>query len=290
MYKKPSPSRLSYIFTIIAWNIILASSVIFFDQIENIGNWTPKWLARIDNIRIIVTNLCVAALIGSVIAWIFREIRHSEAIENIIVRRFLPIIRFLITASVWLITVFHILEKLNIDTRSILTWAWIWWAIIALAGKDIMTNLFGSLSILLGRVFDIGETIRVRGSKTTYEGIVEEITLNYTKLTHLTGEVVYIPNRTIYTETIENLSRQRYETYTYLVPFAKGTSKGSDIRERMRIIEGKLSEYDPLSVEWEMENPNAWDYMYRIIVKFPEENDAIDRDIRMYLTEHIFRG
>lgn len=290
MYKKPSPSRLSYIFTIIAWNIILASSVIFFDQIENIGNWTPKWLARIDTLRIIVTNLCIAALIGSVIAWIFREIRHSEAIENIIVRRFLPIIRFLVTASVWIIVVFHILEKLDIDTRSILTWAWIWWAIIALAGKDIMTNLFGSLSILLGRVFDIGETIRVRWSKTVYEGIVEEITLNYTKLTHLTGEVVYIPNRTIYTETIENLSRQRYETYTYLVPFAKGTSKGSDIRERMRIIEGKLSEYDPLSVEWEMENPNAWDFMYRIIVKFPEENDAIDRDIRMYLTEHIFRG
>lgn len=30
--------------------------------------------------------------------------------------------------------------------------------------------------------------------------------------------------------------------------------------------------------------------MYKIYVKFPEENDAIDRDIRMFLTEHIFRG
>ena len=58
----------------------------------------------------------------------------------------------------------------------------------------------------------------------------------------------------------------------------------------MRIIEWKLSEYDPLSIEWEMENPNAWDFMYKIYVKFPEENDAIDRDIRMFLTEHIFRG
>jgi small-conductance mechanosensitive channel len=153
-----------------------------------------------------------------------------------------------------------------------------------------MTNLFGSLSILLGRVFDIGETIRMRGSRGTYEGIVEEITLNYTKLTNITGEVVYIPNRTIYTETVENLSRRRFETYTYLIPFAKGSSTGVDIQERIRIIEGKISEYDPLSVEWECENPNAGDYVYRVTVAFPEESDEIDREIRMYLTEHIFRG
>lgn len=77
----------------------------------------------------------------------------------------------------------------------------------------------------------------MRGSRGTYEGIVEEITLNYTKLTNITGEVVYIPNRTIYTETVENLSRRRFETYTYLIPFAKGSSIGVDIQERIRIIE-----------------------------------------------------
>jgi small-conductance mechanosensitive channel len=162
--------------------------------------------------------------------------------------------------------------------------------ILAFAAKDIMTNLFGSLSILLGRVFDIGESIRMRGMRGTYAGMVEEITLNYTRLTGISGEVVYIPNRTIYTETVENLSRRRFETYTYLIPFSKNESTGRDIKERMRIIEGKLSEYDPLSVVWECENPNAGDYVYRVSVQFPEASESIDREIRMYLTEHIFRG
>lgn len=291
MYKKPSPSRLSYIFTIIAWNIILASAVIFFDQIENIWNWTPRWLARIDNIRIIIVHLCITALIGSVVSWIFREIRHSGAIENIIVRRFLPIIRFLVTAWIWIVGIFYILEKLNIDTRSILTWAWIWWAILAFAAKDVMTNFLWSLSILLWRIFDIGEEIRIRkGFNVLYEGVVEEITLNYTKITKKTGEVMFIPNRTIYAEVIENISRERYITYTYIVPFSKSTSVWKDIKERLKIIEWKIAEYNPLLMEWRTENTNAWDFTYIIDVQFPEENDAIDRDIRMYLTEHIFRG
>lgn len=121
MYTKVSASRLSYIFTIIAWNIILASSVIFFDQIEKMGNWSPTGIARLDNIEIIVVNLCIAAFVVSIISWVFREIRHSSLIENIIIRRFLPIIRFFVTASIWIVVVFHILEKLGIDTRSILT-------------------------------------------------------------------------------------------------------------------------------------------------------------------------
>lgn len=291
MYTKVSASRLSYIFTIIAWNIILASSVIFFDQIEKMGNWSPTGIARLDNIEIIVVNLCIAAFVVSIISWVFREIRHSSLIENIIIRRFLPIIRFFVTASIWIVVVFHILEKLGIDTRSILTWAWIWWAILAFAAKDVMTNFLWSLSILLWRIYDIWEEIRIRKwFSITHEGVVEEITLNYTKITRRTGEVVYIPNRTIYAEIIENISRQRYVVYTYIVPFSKEKCSWKDIEERLKIIEWKISEYSPLLVEWHNENTNAWDYTYIIEVQFPEESESIDRDIRLYLTEHIFRG
>lgn len=291
MYKKPSATRLSYILTIISWNIILASSVIFFNHLEQIASWSPAWLNKIDNIGIIVINLGIAALISSVIAWIFREIRHSGAIENMIVRRFLPIIRFFVTASIWIVAIFYILERLGVDTRSILTWAWIWWAILAFAAKDIMTNFLWSLSILLGRIFDIWEEIRIRrGFNIVFEGLVEEITLNYTKLTKKTGEVLYIPNRTIYAEVIENISRERYVTYTYIVPFSKASSVWREIKESLKIIEWKIAEYNPLLVEWKTENTNAWDYTYIITVQFPEENEIIDRELRLYLTEHIFRG
>ncbi len=238
----------------------------------------------------IFVNIFIAALIWSLVSWIFREIRHSSVIENILVRRFLPIIRFFITASIWIVVVFHILERLGIDTRSILTWAWIWWAILAFAAKDVMTNFLWSLSILLWRIYDIWEEIRIRKwFSITHEGVVEEITLNYTKMTRRSGEVVYIPNRTIYAEIIENISRQRYVVYTYIIPFSKEKSVWKDIKERLKIIEWKISEYNPLFIEWRNENTNAWDYTYIIEVQFPEENADIDSEIRQYLAEHIFR-
>ncbi len=284
-------SRSTYLFSIFVWGMLLASTIVIYSNIVTIDWWSPPSLQRIDTVYLVIKNICIIALIASIVNLFLREIRHSSAVENIIIRRFLPIIRFFLTASIWIIGIFHIFEELNIDTKSILTWAWIWWAILVLAGKDIMTNLFWSMSILLGRIFDIGENIRIRSSKwPSYEGLVEEITLNYTKITNKTGELVYIPNRTIYTEVIENLSRQRYFTYTYLIPFAKNTNSGKDVSEQIRIIEWKISEYDPLQIEWETENPNASDFLYKAIVKFPEENERIDKNIREFLMKHIFHG
>lgn len=289
MYKKRVP-RFSYIFTVIAWVIIISSIIVVFHQIQAAEHWTAAARHRIDVFETIFMHVGIAALITSIVSWIFYEIQHSRMVENILVRRFLPVISVVIHVAVWIIAFFDLLEKLSIDTKSILTGAGISGAILALAAKDMMTNFMGSLSILLGRIFDIGETIRVNTPRARYEGIVEQITMNYTKLTNVTGEVIYMPNRTIYSETVENLSRKRFHTYVYLVPFSKTTSTSRDIKERMRIIEWKLSEYDPLSISWDMENPNSWDFMYRITVKFPEENEQIDREIRTYLVEHIFRA
>jgi small-conductance mechanosensitive channel len=264
-------------------------SVILYNYLIKISGWTPATLRLIDEISIIAKIFFFTATFTSIISLIFREIRHSGAIENIFIRRFLPIIRFFVLTIIWAIAAFYCFDSLNINTNNLLAWAWIGWAILALASRDIMSNLFGSLSILLSRTFDIGESIRVKWGKWYYEGIVEEITLNYTKLTNTdTGEVVFIPNKIIYSEIIENISRRRFAVYTYLIPLKKWGPSGEDVKNQLHIIEGKVEEFNPISIEWEMENPNAMDYMYRMIVKMPTENEDFDREIREFIMQYIF--
>jgi small-conductance mechanosensitive channel len=239
----------------------------------------------------VIRGISILGILTNVIGFVFREIKYSWAIDSYIVRKFLPIVRFTVTASVWIITLLYIFEGLDINTGNLLAWAGIGGVILALAAKDIMTNLFGSLSILLSKTFDIGDEIRLAGPKgTIYEGIVEEITLNHTRIQSSTGEVVYIPNRSVYTEVVENLTRRRFYTYTYLIPFKKWNDNTSDIVSQMRIIEGKISEYDPIEIEWKAENPNAWDYMYKITVSLPEKDRDIDREIREFLVTYIFQA
>lgn len=60
------------------------------------------------------------------------------------------------------------------------------------------------------------------------------------------------------------------------------------MRNQLHIIEGKVEEFNPISIEWEMENPNANDYMYRMIVKMPTESELFDREIREFIMQYIF--
>lgn len=106
-------------------------------------------------------------------------------------------------------------------------------------------------------------------------------------MTRLTGEVVFIPNRLIYTETLENISRRRFFDYIYRIPFRK-QSDMNDIRTRMRIIEGKIASYDPIEVTYDTEIPNAVDLVYKITILLPEENEVFDTEMRHFLMEHIF--
>ena len=106
-------------------------------------------------------------------------------------------------------------------------------------------------------------------------------------MTRLTGEVVFIPNRLIYTETVENISRRRFFDYTYRVPFRK-QSNTDDIKTRMRIIAGKIASYNPIEVLYDTEIPNAVDLVYRITIMLPEANETFDDEMRHFLMEHIF--
>ena len=123
MYKKKSSSRVSYIFTILAWIIIISAVIVFFDQMQSIENWSPIMRARIDMVHIILIYLSSGALLASMMSWITNEVRHSSIIENVVIRRFLPLIRFVLTAGLWIIILLEMLEKLDIDTKSILTGA-----------------------------------------------------------------------------------------------------------------------------------------------------------------------
>ncbi len=136
----------------------------------------------------------------------------------------------------------------------------------------------------MSRIFDIGETIRVKNT----EGIVEEITLNYTKIMSESWQVVFIPNRILNVEQIENITRRRFIVYTYKIPFKKAGTNPAEIKDRLMIIEGKINEYAPISIEITTEIPNANDFVYCIDVKLPEENEEFDRSIRTFLIPYIF--
>ncbi len=136
----------------------------------------------------------------------------------------------------------------------------------------------------MSKTFEIGETIRVKN----LEGIVEEINLNYTKIMSTEGKVVFMPNRVLNTEQIENLSRRRFYLYTFKIPFKKSCWDPENVKDSLMIIEWKINEYDPISLIITTEIPNATDFVYILSVDMPEENSDFEREIREFLIPYIF--
>ena len=74
----------------------------------------------------------------------------------------------------------------------------------ALAAKDSIANLFGSIVIFADRPFSMGERVKIQG----YDGMVEEVGFRSTKIRTLTGHLVTVPNSIVAGEVVENIGRR----------------------------------------------------------------------------------
>ncbi|MEJ2716030.1 MAG: mechanosensitive ion channel family protein [Deltaproteobacteria bacterium] len=77
---------------------------------------------------------------------------------------------------------------------------------VALAAKDSIANLFGTVTIILDKPFEIGERVVV----DKYDGVIENVGYRSTRIRTLTGHVVCIPNEKIISSAIENVDKRPY--------------------------------------------------------------------------------
>ena len=78
-------------------------------------------------------------------------------------------------------------------------------AALALASKDTLSNLFGSMMIIVDKPFKVGDWIRGSG----FEGVVEEIGFRSTRIRTFEKTVENIPNNILANMKIENMDRRK---------------------------------------------------------------------------------
>jgi len=90
----------------------------------------------------------------------------------------------------------------------------------ALAAKDMVANLFGSVTIFADRPFQMGDRVRVGGQ----EGTVQEVGFRSTKLRTLTGHMVTVPNSIVANTVVENVAARPYLKRSFDVGVTYDTS------------------------------------------------------------------
>ena len=85
--------------------------------------------------------------------------------------------------------------------------------VLGLAAKESLTNLFGSLGLIFGHPFEVGDYISCVDKKI--EGIVEEITMRHTIIKTLDNKRIIVPNSVMNNLSIENYNHTDNEVCLY---------------------------------------------------------------------------
>jgi MscS family membrane protein len=165
-------------------------------------------------------------------------------------------------------------DQLGFPAYSVLAGLGVGGLAVALAAKDSLANLLGSMLIMFEKPFRVGHYIRLKGT----EGTVEDVGFRSTRIRTQDNSLISIPNDSVINTTVENLSlrpkrRQRFTvgvTYdtklTALEAFVEG------IREV--ILEHDLTDKNNIQVSFNNLADSSLDILvifHLLVTDYPSE-------------------
>jgi len=168
--------------------------------------------------------------------------RMAHKTETKLDNQLVPFARTAMKFVVLVLGVFYVLTNLGIDITPLLAGVSIGGLAVALAAKDTVRNLFGSVTIFVDQPFEVGDWIIFEG----IEGTVEEVGIRSTRVRTFYNSLVSVPNGNLADIKIDNMGKRQYRRYvsrisiTYDTPpdlidaFVAGLRKIVDLHPRTR--------------------------------------------------------
>ena len=150
-----------------------------------------------------------------------------------------------INSLIILIATIAILKVLGVDLTAILSGLGIAGAAVAFAAKDTIANIFGSIAILMGDVFEQGDWIETK----EVDGTVVEIGLRATTIRTFDNALVSVPNFELSSNGVKNWSRRTIGRRIKMNIGVTYESDFSDIKKAIEEIKIMLKEHPGIANE-----------------------------------------
>ena len=127
---------------------------------------------------------------------------HHGSIDSQLVRLGLRLIAMILSIAVLVIGA----QQLGIPAYSVVAGLGVGGIAVALAARDSLANLLGSLLIMFEKPFRVGHWIKVQGT----EGIVESIGFRSTRIRTFYDSLVSIPSNQLVNSTVDNMAMRSH--------------------------------------------------------------------------------
>ncbi len=185
-------------------------------------------------------------LVGLLDAWLGHWVQKTESTLD---DNLLPFIRKGLRTFVVVTTGLMLAQTLGYSISGLLASLGIGGLAVALAAKDSLANIFGSLMILLDRPFQIGDWIRAG----EVEGTVEEIGFRSTRIRTFAKTLITIPNSTLTNLAINNFSRMPKRRIKMAIGVSYATTPAL-MREAVANIRSLLQEHPAIDQDFWLVN------------------------------------
>lgn len=163
-----------------------------------------------------------------------------------------PFVRKSLRVFIIFLAVLMAIQNLGFSISGILASLGIGGLAVALAAKDTLANVFGSVMIIIDRPFHIGDLVKTKD----LEGIVEEVGFRSTKIRTLDGSLISVPNSTITNMAIDNCSRMTARRIRMTIGVAYETTT-DQLRQAVEMTRTMLASQEKIDPQ-------------RIVVRFTE--------------------
>jgi MscS family membrane protein len=222
---------------------------------EQVDRWVSNG-AKISALAVVLW--CMIRAGGAILDHI-EEVAHGRRMT---VATFMPLIKKTLFVFAVIFSVLVIAQSQGLPVQSFLAGLGIGGLAFALAAQDTIANLFGSFVVVVDQPFKVGDVVRVGAN----EGKVEDIGLRSTKIRTAARTVVVIPNKSVASEVITNLTRMPQRRVDQTIGLTYDTTAEQ--------LEGVLEEFRRLLREDPDVHPET------IVVNFSNYNSS-SLDIQM---------
>ncbi len=254
---------------------------------------TDAMLGLPNAVSVIVKVFFVLAAILQIAEWvqefavsfIRRNVARSSGDARALASAF-NIIKWFISVAVWSVALLLILDNVGADVTALLAGLGIGGIAIGIAAQGVFRDLFSSLSIVIDKPFQVGDTVRYGDSW----GIIEDIGLKTTRVRARSGEQMIISNTNLLDYEIHNMARmarRRIETV-----FGVVYQTDPDLADRVPEIVAQIVKDVP-AVEFDRcgmaaFGPSSLDYDLVFYSLQPDFNRSMAAQSRVLLA--LFRG
>ena len=135
--------------------------------------------------------------------------RVAKKTDNTLDDQLMPILTRIVSALIWTLGLFYILDFLDVNVTALLAGISIGGLAIALAAQDTVKNLFGSIMIFLDKPFQIGDWIHFGN----VDGVVEEVGVRSTRIRTFANSITYVPNSMLADQVVDNMGLRTYRRF-----------------------------------------------------------------------------